>query len=197
MSGNTPSAAGAVKSENKVFNNAGTYRKGIKNNVVKKNETPGSAGAKFMGEIEALKGHIYDITYNQAELYVKTTRRIGNHIGSSVKNGELVQAALEYMELPTFEIPEAPPEGASRTDEKVWEKRMDVVIKRESLFADNMRAAYFTVWSQCSYSMRAKVEAKANYKTMSSKRDVLELLRHVKDITHNFQSEKNPDQATT
>ena len=192
MSGSLPGANSAVKPEVKNANGGGLLRKGVKP-PYKKSET--ITGTKFLGEIEALKGHTYDTTYNQAELYVKTTKRIGNHIGATVKGGDLVQAAFEFMELPTFELPVAPPEGSSRELEKVWDKRLDAVIKQETLFADNMRAAYFTVWCQCSYGMRSKIEAKPSYKKVATKRDVLELLRFIKDVTHNFQSEKNPDQG--
>ncbi len=186
MSGSPSGAGSAVKPEN---NKSIVPRKDTKP-PVKKNE-----GSKFLGEIEALHGHIYDTTYNQAELYVKTTKRIGNHIGATVKGGDLIQAAMEHMELPTFQLPEAPPVGASRAEEKIWDKRVDEVIKQETLFGTNMRGAYFTVWCQCSENLRSKIEAKSGYKKMAAKRDLLELLRVIKDITHNFQSEKNPDQA--
>ena len=194
MSGPTPSASGAIKTENKTTSGSGFIRRGARANI-KKTESPGSTGTKFTGEIEGLSGHIYDTTYNQAELYIKTTKRIGNHIGATVKGGDMVQAAFEFMIVPTFEIQDAPGVGASRADEKLWEKRLDIVMKQETLFNDNMRAAYFTVWCQCSYNMRSKIEAKPEYKVTASKRDVLELLRYIKDITHNFQSEKNPDQG--
>ena len=152
-----------IKQEEKNTSGTGFVRKGLKP-TIKKTEAP--TGSKFMGEVEALKGHVYDTTYNQAELFAKTTKRIGNHIGTTVKGGDLVQAAIEFMELPTFEIPLAPPEGATKTEEKIWDKRLDAVIKQETLFADNMRAAYFMIWSQCSYNMRSKIEAKSNYKKL-------------------------------
>jgi hypothetical protein len=49
---------------------------------------------------------------------------------------------------------------------------------------------YSLVWGQCTDVMRQRVEALANFESMSTKGDGLALLQSIKDLVYNFQSLK-------
>ena len=55
---------------------------------------------------------------------------------------------------------------------------------------ENIKSIFSLVWGQCTDITRQKVEALSDFADMSSKGDGIQLLKAIKNITHNFQSQK-------
>ena len=60
---------------------------------------------------------------------------------------------------------------------------------------ENLKTVYSFVWGQCTDVMRQKIEAMKDFKTLSSTADGLGLLRSIRDLVYNFQSQKYLPQA--
>ena len=75
----------------------------LENKFSGRNFTYKSRQSKFEGQIDALKGHIYDFTDNrQADLYTTTTKDIAGYAAITLKNGSDVRKAIEDMTVRKF-----------------------------------------------------------------------------------------------
>ena len=98
---------------------------------------------KFEGRCDDLKGHIYDFGGpKQSDMFTKTTREIGEYVGRTYKYGNDVRLAITNMAVPTIQPPADPPQNATRTEIRLWEKRCDEVVKRETHLEENMKTLY-------------------------------------------------------
>jgi hypothetical protein len=86
--------------------------------------------------------------------------------------------------------PADPADGAPRATVQKWEKKIDEFVKRELALEEKLRTLYTLVWGQCTKIVRARVEALPNCKDMSKEFDALALLKAIKSITYNLQSQK-------
>jgi hypothetical protein len=78
---------------------------------------------KFEGEYDELKGNIYDCSdARQADLFTKTSKAIAGHVGRSYKYSGDIRITVETLAVPTMEVPSDPPDTASKTEVKIWEK---------------------------------------------------------------------------
>jgi hypothetical protein len=76
---------------------------------------------KFEGKNEDLKGHVYDCSdARQSDVYVKTTKEISKHIGSTFKYGSDVRLAIENLVLPILAEPADPAATASKTQLRIY-----------------------------------------------------------------------------
>jgi hypothetical protein len=126
---------------------------------------------------------------------MKTTKEIAEHVGNHFKYGTDVRLAIENLTLPVLIDPADPPDDATKTQIRKWEKAVDESVKRENYLTENLKTVYSLVWGQCTDVMRQKVEATKDFKTLSSTADGLGLLRSIKDLVYNFQSQKYLPQA--
>jgi hypothetical protein len=145
---------------------------------------------KFEGRCEDLKGYIYDCSdARQSNIFVKTTKEIGKYVGRTFKKGSDTRLAIENLSLPVLTLPADPTED-NKTLNQIWEKEIDEYVKRKILLEDNMQTVYSLVWGQCTDVMRHKIEALDVYETISTDADGLGLLKAMKDLVYNFQSQK-------
>jgi hypothetical protein len=78
---------------------------------------------QFEGRCKNLKGHVYDsIDTCQADQYTKTTREITELTGRTYKFGMNTRLFIQSMKFFVIEQPEDPPEDASRTEIRIWER---------------------------------------------------------------------------
>jgi Reverse transcriptase (RNA-dependent DNA polymerase)/Zinc knuckle len=152
--------------------------------------------AKFEGRCEVLKGYIFDCTDSRdADTFSNTTKEIAIHVGSKYDYGADISIAVENLELPTLVEPADLPQGANETKKRMWEKRVDGFIKRETMLEENVKTLYSLVWGQCTENLRAKIESVKEYDRMSKARDGIMLLKTIKSIAFNFQAHKHPLQS--
>ena len=146
---------------------------------------------KFEGKCDALKGHIYDSSdARQSDQYMKTTKEIAEYVGRTFKYGGDARTAVETLETPTVTLPPDPAPEATRGEVRLWEKAIDEQAKRTTYLTENMKTLYSLVWGQCSDIIRQKVEAQEGFGAISSTGDGLGLLRALKGVAYQFQSQK-------
>ena len=146
---------------------------------------------KFEGKCMDLKGHIYDCSdVRQSDQYTKTTKEIAEFVGRTYKYGGDARLAVESLKKPEFEMPSDPIDGASKTMERIWEKTVDEFVKRSTHLEENMKTLYSLVWGQCTDIMRQKLDAHESFAEVSSMGDGIRILRLVKGIAFQFQSQK-------
>ena len=146
---------------------------------------------KFEGKSDDLKGYIYDCSDSrQADQFAKTTKEIAEFVGRTYKYGGDARLAIENLEIPVFPEPDDPPAGASKTKERIWEKLVDEHVKRQIYMTENVKTIYSLVWGQCSDIMRQKLEALDGFDSISTGGNGIQLLKSIKSLTYNFQSQK-------
>lgn len=146
---------------------------------------------KFEGRCNDLKGFTFDCRgSNQADQFAKTKLEIINYVGINFKNGADTQQAIESGSVPNILIPSDPASGATLTEKRIWEKQVDQYVKRMDQLGTNITALYSLVWGQCTDAMQAKVKAANGFASAAADRDGLELLKLLKDISFNFESQK-------
>ena len=65
---------------------------------------------KFEGKCDNIKGHIYDCTDSrQSDMFVKTTREVGEFVGRTYKYGGDMRLTVENLERIDFAQPTDPP----------------------------------------------------------------------------------------
>lgn len=146
---------------------------------------------KFEGKCDDLKGHIYDCSDSrQADQFAKTTKEVAEYVGRTYKYGGDARLAVENLELPEMVMPQDPPEGATKTENRIWEKEVDEYVKRKTYLTENIKTIYSLAWGQCSDIMRQKLEALVEFEALSAEGNGIALLKAIKALTYNFQSQK-------
>jgi hypothetical protein len=88
---------------------------------------------KFEGKCDELKGHIFDCTdVRQSDQYSKTVKEIAEFVGRTYKYGADARLAVEHLARPNLQEPSDPPDNATKTQLRIWEKKVDEFVKRET-----------------------------------------------------------------
>ena len=151
---------------------------------------------KFEGRCEDLKGHIYDCSdVRQLDIFARTTKEVAGHVGRTYKYGSDAAVTVEKLALPTLTFPVDPGMNVTEADKYIWKKRVDECLKQESYLCQIMKTLYALVWGQCTDVMRQKIEGTDEFEVLSEDRDGLGLLKTIKNLVYNFQSQKYLPQA--
>ena len=121
--------------------------------------------SRFKGHCEDLKGHVYNYMnpHQAADQYTKMTQEICKYIGRSYKYGTDARTALESLNVPVFVQPEDPPANASWMAIRMWEKRIDELVKKETVLKENLKTVFSLIYEQCSDDLRAKLESREDH----------------------------------
>ena len=86
---------------------------------------------KFEGRCDELKGHVYDCSNPRqaADEYTRTTKEIAEYTG--IRYGAEVKMTIETLRKPILPVPDDPPTGATVTQIRIWERRVDAYVKAE------------------------------------------------------------------
>jgi hypothetical protein len=103
--------------------------------------------------------------------------------------------SIENMQIMTLQATSDPPVDAIRTEIRIWEKRVDDYVKRDTILKENIKTTYSLIWGQCTDLMRQKIEATKSFTSISQDGDATELLKIIKDIAYNFQAQKYTPQV--
>ena len=131
-----PVSADSMPSSSRGGNNANDRR----NRHFRGGNLPNTSQTRFEGRCNDLKGFIYDCAdVRQADQYARTTKEIGEYIGRTFKFGMDARLSIENMEAVTIEVPSDPPTEASRTEIRIWEKKVDDYVNRETILKENLK----------------------------------------------------------
>lgn len=155
------------------------------------------SGARFDGNCPDLLGYIFDCKgMGQADQFAKSKKKLANYVGRTYKQGTDTKLAVEQLSIPTVLIPgDIDQTNASASEKRIWEKQIDQYVKRLDQLEENIRTLYSIVWGQCTDALIAKVEATTDYAAASLDNNGIELLKIIKSIAFNFQSQKYLAQA--
>jgi hypothetical protein len=131
----------------------------------------------------------------QADVFAKTTKDIPGYVGRTFRYGDDIRQSTDSMTLPILEMPSDPPAIASRTVTQIWEKEVDKYVKRKMYLQENLKTLYSLVLGQCTDVVLAKLEARDTYNEMSEEADSIKLLKEIRALVYNFQSQKYAPQA--
>jgi hypothetical protein len=115
-------------------------------------------------------------------------KEIAEYVGR-VYSGD-ARMAVESLLLPVFTYPSDPVSGASETDKRKWQMRVDSTVMKEDRFEENLKNVYSLIWGQCTDALRAKLEARGNYLRMKVDYDAIELSKSIKDCVFKSSSQK-------
>lgn len=122
---------------------------------------------KFEGKCDDLKGYIYDCSDSrQADQFTKTTKEIQEYVGRTFRGGGDARLIFDNLTLPVIPEPDDPPEGATLTKRRIWEKEVDEYVKQVALLKHNVKIIYSLVWGQCTDIMRQRLEALDDFANM-------------------------------
>jgi hypothetical protein len=146
---------------------------------------------KFEGKCTDLKGHIYDCSDSkQAGKFTKTTKEITEYVGCTYKYGSDTRLAIENLERPILSLPDDPETDATRTETRKWEKEVDEYVRNKAYLEENLKTLYSLVWGQCTNVVQARIEALDEHKDISNRGNSIGLLKVIKALVYNFQSQK-------
>ena len=74
--------------------------------------------------------------------------------------------------------------------DKLYEKDIEIWSKRESLYRQNKSSMFSIVSGQCSEAMKAKLESEADNETISTKSDVINLLKLIRNVAFAYESKR-------
>jgi hypothetical protein len=121
---------------------------------------------------------------------MKTTKEIAEYAGRTFKKEDDVRLAIENLSLPTLVLPADPVDDTNKRLNRIWEKEVDEYVKRKTYLEDNMKTVYSLVWGQCTDMTRQKLESLDAFDAITAGGDGLALLKAIKDLVYNFQSQK-------
>ena len=153
------------------------------NKVKKKGIKGGNDNKRYEGVPDLLKGVVFTITRDGPDLYLEALKRLGVYVCATYKNGSDIEMCLEAEDLI---LPEEPvlTENPTPHQQKMWNLRATAAIKNEDTLKQNMRALYMVVYSLCDATMEDKVKAHEGYKEIKHTRDMLKLLRVIKQYMY-------------
>jgi antitoxin component HigA of HigAB toxin-antitoxin module len=87
--------------------------------------------------------YVYDSTdICQANQCIKTTREIADYIGRTFKYGMEMHLSIENMEIYVISQPEDPPNNASCTKIRNWEKSVNEFLTRKTILQEYIKKTY-------------------------------------------------------
>jgi hypothetical protein len=146
---------------------------------------------RFQGSEPTLAGYIYDFTNaGNSDQFVRTTKEVALYVGRKYTKftGDLVQAVKD-LQLTDPEPPAEPGDAANAVQLKRWELAEKTHQSKVESYADFRAGLYSVVLGQCTETMKAKLEARAEFAATSQ--DGIALLRLIRTIIHTFEGRSN------
>jgi hypothetical protein len=84
------------------------------------------------------------------------------------------------MEVINIQVPNDPHTEATRTQVRIWEKKVYDYVTRCTVLEQNIKSTHFLIWGQCSDLMQQKVEASEGIDSITKRGDAIELLKIIK-----------------
>jgi hypothetical protein len=178
-SGDKPSRDESTKKPSKPWGGRRSYKK------------PVVQQPKFEGKCAALKDFIYDCSDSkQADVFAKTTKEISEYVGRTYRYGNDIRRAIESLARPTLTQPVDLPDDATKTENKIWDEEVKEHVKRKRYLEENLCTLYSLIWGQCTEVIRARIEAINGYDAVSAQGNSIELLKAIKALVYDFESQK-------
>jgi hypothetical protein len=153
---------------------------------------PHASRTKWKGATTAIESHVFDRSSAYSiDAYNKTMSALADHVGSTYKSGGHIRTLIETLVKPVVTVADYPDNGTP-TEKKLWEKRVDIALKKEQQLEDNIENLFSVVLGQCTPTMKAKLEGRADFDAMKTSFDVVVLFKAIRETTYKFEAHRNP-----
>ena len=126
-----------------------------KHNNKHKSQEPNTAGEFF-------KGFGFSMGPHGPEMYQKTVHKVGLYASMQFKNGSDVTICLLEETLVKPEVPVLEEEHTAH-EKRVWEYRMNDLMKTEKQLEGNLRNLFMVLMSLCDSTIKNKIENTSEY----------------------------------
>lgn len=115
----------------------------------KNRRQPASRTPKYTGNTEDLKGHVFDLGYNQSDQYTATIREISQYVGKNYKYGADVKISIDSLTELTLVMPTDPiypdPGSPSSVIKILRERSVDAYVRRAEIPDQNLKTLHSLV----------------------------------------------------
>lgn len=185
------SSQGANSGESQRGNSAGQNGRDTRSPKKSPKKTSVPKETEVEGSDPALKGFYYDIGPDAAEGYTRTTRAIANEVVRKFKEyGGMARLAILSLDEPTFDLPADLPQNAPLGLQRRWENEVDEVDKKRFHWSQNNPKIFVYAWGQSTEPMKEKLQSQGAYEQIAADQDGLGLLRMIRAIAYNYNSNK-------
>ena len=157
---------------------------------------------KFVGKTQALSGHCFHIPAEKPKRneFITTLEAIRLFASDKYKSQyrRLKITLFEEFKEPTVDEPDKPTDSTSSTydlDVKIFMADYTEYLKEKKDLENTLESLFDVIYGQCSPLMRVKLNATQTFKKMRETSAVWDLLKQIKGITHQFQSNISPYEA--
>lgn len=145
------------------------------------------------GAIAELNGHVFEVHSEsvKSSQFQRTVDELSMYMARKYKHGRDISMMLSNMEEFDFTTVKlkAPATSGDVVDQRIFEKQIDLHVKRLAQYDQNKRALYMIIWGQCSETMQAKLKTMTDYKQIHSDRDIWKLLTTIQSVIFRFETQ--------
>ena len=160
----------------------------------RRNTTTTNAANTFKGTVTDMNGHVFQCYGKATEKnqFARTMKELSNYVGLHFKHHSAdIKKMLQLMADATLTPPSDPSPSATLTENLIWQKEVDMFVKRRETYSNNKCALYSVVWGQCSEAMQAKFKSNDNYVNIHENYNSLDVIAAIKGISYKFECQKN------
>ena len=145
----------------------------------------------FKGSIDDMNGHVFECygESNSTTQFARTCEELESYVTLKYKYGSDIQYMIKYQENYVIKEPPEPDDMTNASKKRIWEKKIDQFVERESKYEQNRANLYSVIWAQCSSAMQSKLKSIDAWKEIESKRNCLKLILEIKGIAYRFESQ--------
>ena len=174
------------------------YGKSTKSKNKRKND--GSRKSTFDGECGDLKGHVFEtfIKSKDSTQYDKTIKAIQVYVAGKFRNGGDIGWMIKFEKEFVLDRPTQPANAGTRTraqesmDQDIHREQVKMYVTRGEQYTENKDKLYSVLWGQCSNTIQSKLQSKPTFQAIDEDRDCLLLLKEIKGIMFNFETQQYP-----
>ena len=157
----------------------------------------------FEGSCPQLKGYYYTFNPEQPAVdeFQETTDKVIEYVCSNLKQSQPLKATIKNLAPHTIPEPQlqynGPVDATTTTPTSTEEDRLKYSIQfKNHEYAckelnESLSKTFAIIYGQCTRAMKAKIEEDSKWATIDSDCDPIELLKIIKAIAHNNESQKD------
>jgi hypothetical protein len=141
-----------------------------------------------------MNGHVFQCYREATEKnqFARTVKELDACVGSHFKeHASDIKKMIKSMEDTTIDLPKDHEEKASKIIIRIWEKEVDLYVKRKETYDSNKCALLSVLWGQCSKAMQAKTKSDDNYETLDQNSNSLDRLKEIKGVSCKFENQQD------
>ena len=171
--------------------NKGGFKNRRKKMNRKKNIQVKVKTSTFKGSIDDMNGHVFECygEANSTTQFARTCEELESYATLKYKYGSDIQYMIKYQINYKITEPPEPDDMTNASKKRIWEKKIDQYVERESKYEQNRTNLYSVIWAQCSSAMQSKLKTIDSWEDIEIKRNCLKLLLEIKGIAYKFESQ--------